>query len=129
MLTWAAITRHPSGKRAQVCVCRPIFPNAVGRWNKVEATARTTNVTILNPAAEPILPLRPRMSINLAVGLFVGLLLGLAAVFFLELLDRRVRSTTDLEMGLEAPLLGTLLPWHPSSILGGGEAKALPSPT
>jgi chain length determinant protein EpsF len=97
--------------------------------NKVEATARTTNVTILNPAAEPLLPLRPRMSINLAVGLFVGILLGLAAVFFLELLDRRVRSTSDLEIGVEAPLLGTLLPWHPSSILRGGEPKALPSPT
>jgi uncharacterized protein involved in exopolysaccharide biosynthesis len=97
--------------------------------NKVESTARQTNVTILNPAAEPMLPLRPRMSVNLGVGLFVGILLGFAAVFFLELLDRRVRSTTDLEMGLEAPLLGTLLPWHPSSILGGGEPKALPSPT
>jgi len=97
--------------------------------NKVESTARQTNVTILNAAAEPVLPLRPRMSINLAVGLFVGVLLGLAAVFFLELLDRRVRSTTDLEIGIEAPLLGTLLPWHPSSILGGGEPKALPSPT
>ena len=97
--------------------------------NKVESTARQTNVTILNPAAEPLLPLRPRMSINLAVGLFVGVLLGLAAVFFLELLDRRVRSTGDLEIGIEAPLLGTLLPWHPSSILGGGEPKALPSPT
>ena len=97
--------------------------------NKVESTARQTNVTILNPAVEPMLPLRPRMSINLAVGVFVGMLLGLAAVFFLELLDRRVRSTGDLEIGVEAPLLGTLLPWHPSSILGAGEPKALPSPT
>jgi len=97
--------------------------------NKVEATARQTNVTILNPAVEPMLPLRPRLAINLAIGLFVGMLLGFAAVFFLELLDRRVRSTTDLEIGIEAPLLGTLLPWHPSSILGGGETKALPSPT
>ena len=97
--------------------------------NKVESTARTTNVTILAPAVEPMAPLRPRMSLNLAVGVFVGMLLGLAAVFFLELLDRRVRSTGDLEIGVEAPLLGTLLPWHPSSILGAGEPKALPSPT
>jgi len=97
--------------------------------NKVESGARSTNVTVLNAAPVPLLPLRPRLSVNLAVGVFVGLLLGLAAVFFLELLDRRVRSTGDLEIGVEAPLLGTLLPWHPSTILGGGETKALPSPT
>jgi len=51
-------------------------------------------------------------------------------VFLLELLDRRVRSTEDLEMGLDAPLLGTLQPWHPSRLLGSGTsgARALPSP-
>ena len=96
--------------------------------NKVESGARQTNVTILNPAIEPSMPLRPRMPLNLALGAFVGMLLGFAAVFFLELLDRRVRSTSDLEIGIDAPLIGTLLPWQPSNLLGGGETRALPSP-
>jgi hypothetical protein len=41
-----------------------------------------------------------------------------------------VRSTDDLEAGLDAPLLGTLKPWHPSRLLGSGGTghKALPSP-
>lgn len=38
-LTWAATTRHPSGNLTQVCICRPIFPGAVSRWNWVEAVA------------------------------------------------------------------------------------------
>ena len=52
--------------------------------NKVESGARQTNVTILNPAIEPSMPLRPRMPLNLALGAFVGMLLGFAAVFFLD---------------------------------------------
>ena len=64
------------------------------------------------------------------LGVVVGLMLGLAAVFLLELLDRRVRSVDDLEEGLDAPLLGTLQPWHPSRLLGAGTngPRALPSP-
>ncbi len=31
MLTWAATTRHPSGKRTQVCIWRPTLPGAVSR--------------------------------------------------------------------------------------------------
>jgi len=106
------------------------YDAALGRYlvNKVESGARQTNVTVLNAAQEPNMPLRPRMPLNLMLGAFVGMLLGFAAVFFLELLDRRVRSTTDIEIGVEAPLIGTLLPWHPSSLPGGGDTKALPSP-
>jgi chain length determinant protein EpsF len=98
--------------------------------NKVESGAKSTNVAILNAATEPVLPSKPKVPLNLALGLFVGILLGLAAVFFLELLDRRVRSTDDLEAGVEAPLLGTLQPWQPSRLLAGDDGtKALPSPT
>ena len=97
--------------------------------NKVESGAKPTNVTVLNAASVPALPAKPRVPVNIAVGLVVGILLGLAAVFFLEILDRRVRSTEDLEIGLDAPLLGTLQPWQPARLLGGsGDAKALPSP-
>ena len=39
MLTCAATTRQPSGKRTHVCICRPTLPARAGRWNSVEATA------------------------------------------------------------------------------------------
>ena len=98
--------------------------------NKVEAGAKQTNVAVLNAATEPVMPSKPRVPLNLGLGLVVGVLLGLAAVFFLELLDRRVRANTDLEAGVEAPLLGTLQPWEPSRLLTGDSGtRALPSPT
>ena len=99
--------------------------------NKVESGARQTNVTILNEATVPTHPARPRVPVNIALGIFVGLMLGLGAVFLLELLDRRVRSATDLQTAdHDVPLLGTLQAWHPSRLLGApsGAARALPGP-
>ena len=98
--------------------------------NKVESGAKQANVAVLNAAVEPVMPAKPKVPLNLALGFVVALLLGSAAVFFLELLDRRVRSTDDLEVGMDAPLIGTLQPWEPSRLLGGSEApRALPNPT
>jgi succinoglycan biosynthesis transport protein ExoP len=97
--------------------------------NKVESGARQTNVTVLNPAVEPNRPSKPKVTLNIALGVIVGLMLGFGAVFLLELMDRRVRSTTDLEGTLEAPLLGSLQPWRPSGLLGGTDSpRALPGP-
>jgi len=99
--------------------------------NKVESGARQTNVTILDSAAEPTFPSRPKVPLNIALGFFVGTLLGLAAVFLLEILDSRVRSDPDLDavmLGMDLPMLGTLHTWHPTRLLGGDEPRALPSP-
>jgi chain length determinant protein EpsF len=100
--------------------------------NKVESGARSTNVTLLNAASEPTRHSKPKTMLNIVLGVFVGIVLGLGAVFLLELLDRRVRSADDLETGLDVPLLATLQPWRPSPLLGGPAdptgARALPSP-
>ena len=97
--------------------------------NKVESGAKQTNVAILNAATEPMMPSKPKVPLNLALGFFVGILLASAAVFFLELLDRRVRSIDDLEAGGDVPLLGTLQTWEPSRLISGASApRALPNP-
>jgi chain length determinant protein EpsF len=98
--------------------------------NKVDSGARAANVTILNQASPPERPARPKVLVNLALGILLGLVLGIGAVFLLELLDRRVRSTDDLDAGLDAPVIGHLQTWNPSRLLGGngGSHRALPSP-
>ena len=101
--------------------------------NKIESGAKMTNVNVLSPAVEPSRPAKPKVMLNIALGVILGLCLGLGAVFLLELLDRRVRSSDDLvvTLGADVPLLGQLKPWRPAGLLGGpgGNTRALPSPT
>jgi polysaccharide biosynthesis transport protein len=53
-------------------------------------------------------PYKPRLSLNLAVALAFGLMLGGAAAFGREIFDSSYRSPEDLEEGLGLPLLGII---------------------
>lgn len=100
--------------------------------NQVEARASQTNIAVLDGASTPSRPVRPRLMLNLALALAIGTLLGLGLAAVLELLDRRVRSATDLANDWNVPLLGTLNAQRPAAyaLLGParGAALALPKP-
>ena len=64
------------------------------------------NIRIIDPAATPEKPVRPRKLLNLAIGLVAGGILGLLVVFILEFLDQSVKSSEDLEEKLKLPFLG-----------------------
>jgi hypothetical protein len=68
---------------------------------------------------EPAAPSKPKTLLNIMLGFVVGTVLGLAAVFLLELLDRRVRSATTWRPASTRRCSGTLQPWQPSHLLGG----------
>ena len=85
--------------------------------SQVDSRASQANVTVLNPAVAPSEPYRPKIALNIALSVAIGTMLGIAVVILSELLDRRVRSSTDLDHGLEAPLL---------VVLGAGQASAVP---
>ena len=76
--------------------------------NKVDSRARQTNVSVLTAATPPLEAARPKVGLNVALSVIVGLLLGLTAVYLMESVDRRVRSRGDLESELNAPLLVVL---------------------
>jgi len=82
--------------------------------SQVDSRANQTSVALLNAAPVPLDPYRPKIGLNLALALIVGVVLGSALVVLLETTDRRVRSQSDLEFGRAAPLLGTLDTWTPS---------------
>jgi capsular exopolysaccharide synthesis family protein len=80
------------------------------RQKEIDLTGllRSNNVRILDRAITPRLPVSPRLSFNLAVGLFAGLILGLLLVLGIEALDNTVKTPEAAEALVGAPLLGML---------------------
>lgn len=78
--------------------------------SRLESQSVQTNVSVLNPASEPIKPAKPKVLLNILLSVFVGTLLGVGAALTLELLNRRIRSAEDLSLALDLPVLAVLEP-------------------
>lgn len=73
---------------------------------QIDAALQTGGVQILSDATVPTSPSSPRPLLSAAIGLFLGLLLGVGAVLGLELLDRRLKDQTAVEEAFGLPVLG-----------------------
>lgn len=76
--------------------------------SNLESQATQTNVSVLTPADPPIEPSFPKLPLNLVLAMFLGTLLGIGAALMLELTNRRVRSSEDLQQVLGLPVLAEL---------------------
>lgn len=63
---------------------------------------------LLEPAIRPERHISPKMTSNLIVGLFLGLLMGLALVAVFEYVDDSVKSAEDLREVWDVPVLGMI---------------------
>jgi len=105
------------------------YDAVIARSNQTELESRTTqtNVYVLNPASEPLLPASPRVTLNMLLALFIGTLLAVGTAMLLELFDRRVRSAGEVVQLLDIPLLGILSRRPRGKLFGKKEAAALTS--
>lgn len=72
------------------------------------ATLQTGNAVVIQPATPPSAPSSPKPLRNAIIAGFAGLLLGLGLALLLEQLDRRMRSSSELESAFELPVLARL---------------------
>lgn len=75
----------------------------------VAGDLQTTVARVVDTAAVPANPIKPKKMLIVAVALFMGLLVGVMMALLLEVLDNTLKNTEDVELRLKQPLL-TVLP-------------------
>lgn len=74
---------------------------------RISERAAAPYIDVLDPAVE-VIPIQGRSRVNVILGALLGLILGVGAAFFLEYLDRTVRTSSDVESLLGIPVLGVI---------------------
>jgi succinoglycan biosynthesis transport protein ExoP len=91
--------------------------------SSLESKAQQTNISLLTPAVEPLYRSSPRLLLNLAISVFLGVVFGVGAVLLGEMLDKRIREAADLTQLMNVPILGRIPPARPD----GRIRRAAPS--
>jgi polysaccharide biosynthesis transport protein len=80
----------------------------------VSAGLQSTNIHMVDAALPPSEPVRPRKSLNIALGLLAGIVLGTMTAFAQEGMDHSVKSAEEVEQLLMTPALA-VVPLHRGS--------------
>jgi succinoglycan biosynthesis transport protein ExoP len=66
----------------------------------------TNNITVIEEATLPRVPVRPRKTVNLIISVVVGLLVGVGTALTIEYFDTTVKTPDDVERYLGLPVIG-----------------------
>ncbi|HEY8507751.1 MAG TPA: GNVR domain-containing protein, partial [Steroidobacteraceae bacterium] len=72
---------------------------------RLESQLDQTDIAVLNPAIVPGRPVFPNIPLNVVLSVFLGISIGAGLALFLEMMDRRVRTRTDLTEVAHIPVL------------------------
>jgi len=75
---------------------------------KIAEQAKIGNIRIIDYAERPTVPIKPRVSMNILVGIIVGLGLGIGTAFLVHSLDTKLRTLEDMENYVRLPIAGTI---------------------
>ncbi len=89
---------------------RSMYDAAIQRYyqTSLESQFNQTNIAVLNTASIPEKPSSPKEFVNMALGLILGLVLGIGTTIILEVFNRRVRIEEDIRQGLGIPVLASI---------------------
>ena len=69
---------------------------------------KANNISVLTPAEVPIVPVRPKKLLNVALAFFIGIFGGIGLAFLFDYLDDTIRETSDLDKLTNWPFLGSI---------------------
>jgi len=74
----------------------------------VSAGIKATNITIVDPARSQSSPFRPKPVTNLAMGMLLGIFIGLSSAFTVDSFDRTVGTPLEVEEITGRPVIGII---------------------
>ncbi len=69
---------------------------------------KAENVVVMDPAVEPVQPIKPRKAMNTAIAFVLGLMAAVGIAFLLEYLDTTLKSPDDVTRHLNLPVLAVI---------------------
>lgn len=84
---------------SELVSAKDLYNSYLKKHGETAATSGSSlgSVRIVDHASVPLLPFKPRVLANLAVGAALGLLLGISAILVTEQLDDRIQSPREVE--------------------------------
>lgn len=89
---------------------RALYEAFLTRYRQVAETSgiERADARIVSEATPPMGPSSPRVRINLMLGLLLGIGLGAAGVFIIEMLERSLRTAEDVQSRLKEVCVGAI---------------------
>lgn len=96
---------------------KSIYNSLLQRAKEIEATigAAVTNIQIVDTARPPLYPYKPRVALNLLLGIALGLFSGIGTAFLLEYFDNTIKNPDEMADRFHIPVLG-LIPYDKESV-------------
>ncbi|MBB0992408.1 polysaccharide biosynthesis tyrosine autokinase [Dietzia sp. SLG510A3-30A2] len=86
-----------------------VLPAAINRLETPDGGGPAlAKLTVVNPPALPTSPVAPKTEQNVAIGLVLGLLVGIGIALLINTFDRRVKSKEQLESIAGKPVVGSI---------------------
>ncbi|HYH03940.1 MAG TPA: GumC family protein [Bacillota bacterium] len=85
---------------------------------RISEVMQPTDVQIIDRAVapDPDKPIKPQKRMNVLIGAFLGLLVGIGAAFILEYLNQTIVDSDDVRYYLDLPILGSIPAFDTTSL-------------
>lgn len=94
--------------KREVDTNRQMYETLLTRMKETNLTEdlKMSNISILDHAEVPLKPFKPNKTLNILLGVIVGLTCGVGIAFLMEYMDNAIRTQEDVEKYLGTSLLG-----------------------